>query len=431
MLICVLLAATSVLAEETATVHTANPDDLELLKVVDQVAGSEIATRLAAISGMDKVRVSVSGGVVRLRGDVNSELERQLAEKIAGNATGVIHVVNQLEIDTDLTTRIAPVADLMQDKSWRLLRALPLLLAAGLIVAGFWWLGGWLGRRRVLLRRAKQQPFLGGLLRQAVRLLAVLVGLLLALDLLNATALVGALLGAAGIVGIAFGFAFRDVAENYIAGVLLSLRQPFLPNDHVVIDGHEGRVASLNSRATILLTQDGNHLRLPNAQVFKGVILNYSRNPTRRFSFNLGVASDTDLEAVQQIGIETLAAMPDVLTDPKPVVLIADVGDSSMNIRFAAWIDQRHTGFAKMRSEAIRLVKLALEREGIEMPDPGYRVELSRERTQPGPQPRAEASTIATAQGDVSPEDHVSQAIERERANQDVPDLLSPQAPRE
>ena len=431
LLMSFLLSATSAIADEAATPHTPNVDQLELLKILDEVAGEEIATRLAAISGMDKVQVYVSGGVVRLRGDVYSELERQLAEKIAANASGVIHVVNQLEIDTDLTTRIAPVADLLQDKSWRLLRALPLLLAAGLIVVGFWWLGGWLGRRRVLLRRAKQQPFLGGLLRQAVRLLAVLVGLLLALDLLNATALVGALLGAAGIVGIAFGFAFRDVAENYIAGILLSLRQPFLPNDHVVIDGHEGRVASLNSRATILLTQDGNHLRLPNAQVFKGVILNYSRNPTRRFSFNLGVANDADLETVQQIGIETLTALPDVLTEPKPVVLIADVGDSSMTIRFAGWIDQRHTGFAKIRSEAIRLVKLAFEREGIDMPDPGYRVELSRKQSQPGAQPRAAASSMATSQGDVSPEVHVSQAIERERANQDVPDLLSPEAPRE
>ncbi|MGY6554343.1 MAG: mechanosensitive ion channel family protein [Wenzhouxiangella sp.] len=428
--LALLCLAFPALGSEEPAEFAPDRERLEALRSLDQAAGQEIATRLAAIAGTEKVRVAVSGGVVRLSGDVDTDLKRELAARIAADAPGVIYVDNQLSLDTDVVVRIAPLASLLQDKLRQLLRALPLLLAAILIVAAFWWFGGWIGRRKLLLRRAGRQPFLGALLRQAVRLITLLIGLLVALDLLNATALLGALLGTAGIVGIAFGFAFRDVAENYIAGVLLSLRQPFLPNDHVVIDGHEGRVAGLNSRATLLLTLDGNHLRLPNAQVFKGVILNYTRNPTRRFSFTLGVGNSVDLERVRDLGLETLAAMPDVLSDPKPSVLVADAADSSMSIRFSGWIDQRQTGFAKIRSEAIRLVKTAFDQAGIDMPDPAYRVEISRSE-RPVEVPPVPDRVSEMMQGDVSPEDHVSKAVELERAALGAPDLLDAQAPRE
>src|SRR3546814_11904518 len=84
---------------------------------------------------------------------------------------------------------------------------------------------------------------------------------------------------------ISIGFAIRDTVDNYVASLMLSLRQPFRANDHVVIEGHEGRVVRLTSRATILMTLEGNHLRIPNSTVFKAVILNYPRNPERRFDF--------------------------------------------------------------------------------------------------------------------------------------------------
>ena len=79
-----------------------------------------------------------------------------------------------------------------------------------------------------------------------------LIGILIALDLLGASSLVGAVLGSAGVIGLVLGFAFKDIAENYIAGILLSLRRPFAPGDHVVVDRvHEGKVVALTSRTTL------------------------------------------------------------------------------------------------------------------------------------------------------------------------------------
>src|SRR3546814_7841266 len=111
-----------------------------------------------------------------------------------------------------------------------------------------------------------------GLIRRTVRIIVTLVGVVLALKLLDLSTMAKAVLGSAGVAGLALGFAFKDIAENYIAGVLLSVRKPFSPGEFLRIDTHEGKVVALTSRTTILMTLDGNQLQLPNALVFKSVL---------------------------------------------------------------------------------------------------------------------------------------------------------------
>src|SRR3546814_6765294 len=100
----------------------------------------------------------------------------------------------------------------------------------------------------------------------------------------------------------------RDTVDNYVSSLMLSLRQPFRANDHVVIEGHEGRVVRLTSRATILMTLEGNHLRIPNSTVFKAVILNYTRNPERRFDFELGIDANDDPVDGMAVGLRAISA---------------------------------------------------------------------------------------------------------------------------
>jgi hypothetical protein len=166
---------------------------------------------------------------------------------------------------------------------------LPLILVAigaGLLVifAGFF-----IARRKWPWDRMAPNAFIADIYRQIVRLSFIILGVVLALDLLNLTALLGTILGAAGIIGLAIGFAVRDTVENFIASIMLSIRQPFRPKDLVEIEGELGHVIRLTSRATILLSLDGNHIRLPNATVFKAKIINYSRNDERRFHLRLGI----------------------------------------------------------------------------------------------------------------------------------------------
>ena len=214
--------------------------------------------------------------------------------------------------------------------------------------------------------------------RSVVRGLVVLGGSLLALDLLGATSLVGAVLGSAGVVGLVLGFAFKDIAENYIAGILLSIRRPFSPGDLVKIDAHEGRVVALNSRATQLMTLDGNHLLLPNSLVFKSVMLNFSRNPKRRFEFSTNIATGRSWHDAMDRGIETLRGIDGVLDDPAPSALIETLSNDSATLRFMGWINQHENDLAKTRSEAMRLVRHELRSAGLTPPDGVQRILLSR-----------------------------------------------------
>src|SRR5690606_11820494 len=116
---------------------------------------------------------------------------------------------------------------------------LPLLAVALLIVAFSSWLAGFVSRRLHLLRLRTDNPYMNGLIRTVVRAVIILFGVVVALNLLNATALVTAVLGSAGVVGRVRGFTFKHIAEYYGEGILLSLRPPFEPGDNDVTDGHE------------------------------------------------------------------------------------------------------------------------------------------------------------------------------------------------
>jgi len=288
-ILATVVAAQGRATPSTAAATMADPDLVaqELARAVrdDAAIATRVAARLARQDSLADVTSAVNGGVVTLSGTVLEETDRELAKSIAASVEGVIAVQQRIAINASLLERVSPALKQAQEKLLRLVAALPLLLVASGMVLGFAWLGRWLARRLHLFRWGSENPYLDSLLRRGVRLATLLVGVLIALDLLGATALVGAVLGSAGVLGIMLGFAFRDIAENHLAGVLLSLRRPFEPGDHIVLDGHEGKVISLNSRATVLMTMDGNHLRLPNAMVFKGVLLNYTRNPLRRLQF--------------------------------------------------------------------------------------------------------------------------------------------------
>lgn len=318
----------------------------------------------------------------------------------------------------EVETRLQLVYAELVDRAYELLLYAPLIVVAILFLLIFWWMAGAAGRSDRLYRGLSSNRFVQDLLRQIVRTAVFLVGVLLALEILNLTALVGAVLGAAGVAGIAIGFAFKDLVENYVASILLSVRQPFGPGDHVVIGSQEGKVVRLTSRASILITLDGNHLRIPNADVFKGTILNYSTNPMRRFSFTVGVGVEEGLTRARETALAVLDGMNGVVADPEPNVLVDQLGDSTVNLICRGWVDQREVDFYKVRSEAIRQVKERFDDEGITMPEPTYRVQM----VETAPKERAASEATDARTGDISVDRHLDEQIAAERA--DEQDLL-------
>jgi len=393
----------------------------------DRAVEARLERVYAAVERLRGVEVEVDAGVAHLTGEVLRPEDREEAQRIAERVGGVLVVQNDVRELRAVRPRLEALGDELEDRLLALVAFLP-LLGVGLGILFLAWLAArWVGGRESVFRRVTRNRFLQDIVRQAVWAVVLLLGLVAALEVMGATALVGAALGAAGVVGLAIGFAFRDLVENYIASVLLSLRQPFEPGDHVVVEGNEGKVLRLTSRATVLMTLDGNHLRIPNATVFKGVVLNYTRNPQRRFLFEVSVANETSLAAALELGARTLREMEGVVPDPGPFGRVAELADSTVLLRFFGWVDQRQHDFGKVHSEARRLVKGAFDREGVEMPEPGYRVLLTR--AGPAEEPAAPAEPAATRDVDV---DHgLDRRVAAERAETAERDLLDSSAPRE
>lgn len=400
--------------------------------VTDAQIRQRIADVLAEIDGYAGVEVAVSSGVVTLTGEVLDIAAEEELTGIVSRVDGVVAITNEVSQSADLNERLGPAVDRVRDRGERLLVNAPIFLVA---VAVFLTIStlGWLATSRLRLwRRLAPNSFIADIYRAVARIGFVLLGLILALDILNATALIGAVLGAAGVVGLAVGFAVRDTVENFIASILLSLRQPFRPNDFVEIAGDMGNVARLTSRATILISPDGNHIRIPNATVFKGRIVNYSRNPERRFTFDLGVAPESDLGAALASSAAALESLPYLLKDPPVGAWINDVGDSTVVLTFAAWIDQTETDFLKARGEAIRVTMSALEAAGVELPAPTYRVQMDApgaaapEPARRSPAPLVEETPLPEAAAPEAVDQATEEAVDRERAATDgATNLLS------
>jgi len=414
--------------------------EVEQSRERDAAMATRIRSILAEIGGYDDVTVTVAAGIVTLRGTTLDSASAARLNVIVARIEGVVAIRNEVVETTDVARRLDPALERFVFRAQQAISYLPIFAVALLAFMAVTTVGVLLARTEKPWARLAPNAFIADIYRQIVRLVFVIAGLVVALDIMNATALLSTILGAAGIVGLALGFAVKDTVENFIASIMLSIRQPFRPNDAVEIDGDEGKVIRLTSRATILLSWDGNHIRIPNATVFKSRIVNYSRNPERRFLFDLGLAPDTDLARAVQVGQETLSALPFTLASPAPSAWIDAVGDSTVSLRLVGWINQNETSLLSARGEAIRICISALTAAGIEMPEPTYRligaggegltdgpVRPLPRPAHPVPAPRPEEAMDVQAHA----EHELEAIVEEERRHRDGEDLLTRAAPTE
>jgi small-conductance mechanosensitive channel len=340
----------------------------------DAAIANRIRDIMGELDGFEDVTVAVSSGIVTLRGHTLDMITAQRLNELVGRIESVVAIENEVAETTDVVQRLSPAMERFMARGKQAVAFLPLAIIAVSLFLLIVLLGFAIARRKQPWERLAPNAFIADIYRQILRLAFVIGGLVVALDILNATALLSGILGAAGIVGLAIGFAVRDTVENFIASIMLSIRQPFRPNDTVEIEGDTGKVIRLTSRATILLSFDGNHIRIPNATVFKSRIVNFSRNAERRFTFQLGVTPEADLAHAQTLAMKTLEGLPFVLEAPQASVWIESVDDSWVTMGMAAWINQNNTSMVLARSEAIRLVQAAYDTAGIGAQPPAYRL---------------------------------------------------------
>jgi small-conductance mechanosensitive channel len=315
-------------------------------------------------------QVRVEDGVVFLHGKVESVELKNWAGDLARNTQDVVAVANQMEVIEPSVWDFRPAWSglliLWRDFIGSLptlgfgLLILALSVGAGILAT--------LGARAFLLRRISAS-LLRSVIACGVGVLVFLFGAYIVLRVCGLTQLALTVVGGTGLIGLAVGLAFRDITENFLASIVLSMQRPFETGDLLEVVGVTGYVQQLNVRSTILMTLEGNLVQIPNATIYKSNLRNFTTNSNRREDFVVGIGYCDSINAAQEIARKVLVDHPAILNDPEPWVLADGLGQATVNLRVYFWINGREHSWLKVRSSVIRLVKLAFQEHGISMPD--------------------------------------------------------------
>jgi small-conductance mechanosensitive channel len=215
--------------------------------------------------------------------------------------------------------------------------------------------------------RLQRPSFAAVMSRVSVLMLAVL-GLLAALTVVFPTVQPVDTLGSLGIFSIAIGFAFRDILENLLAGILLLFRAPFRTGDEIEVEGVRGTVQEINLRETVLRTYEGRRVLVPNATVYKNEITVQTAYDAVRTEAVVGVAYDTDLRRARQIARDIMLGTDGVADDPPPLALVGELGVSTVDLQLLWWSGPQQREVRTVRDRVLGGVVEAYNDAGIEMP---------------------------------------------------------------
>lgn len=363
------------LAQETADAASEEVTAPTQAVSVEPVArDEEIAQRIVEImraTGWYKFsRVEVTDGIVFLDGRTSSLDHKNWARDLATKTQDVVAVVNRIQVIQETNWSFAPALSEIKGLGNRVITSLPLILLALIVLPFTWWLSSMAakGLRRWLLGGIASS-FLRDIVARALALPIFLLGLFVVLQVAGLTQIAVSVIGGAGVLGIVVGFAFRDIAENFLASLLLSIRRPFRAGEYIEVTGMAGTVLSMNTRSTVLLSSEGNHIQIPNAAIFKNTIVNYSASANRRATLEVGIGYDVSIARAQGIILDVIQAHEAVLGEPAPMVLVDGLASSTVNVKAYFWVNARDYSLIKVKSALLRLVKKALTEEGISMPD--------------------------------------------------------------
>lgn len=277
---------------------------------------------------------------------------------------------------TQFTTVTESLLEALRDKVYGWLSTfvimLPNIIVAALVLLAFVFVARWLSLAtgRVILKTSGNRP-ISDLLASITRVAVSLIGLFVSLGVLNLDKAVTSLVAGVGVLGIAAGFAFQDVASNFMAGIIMALNRPFDVDDLVELAGKTGTVLKIEMRATMIRTLDGLIVTLPNKDVFQSAIVNYTSTPERRMELEVGVAYDSNLETVRTLATNVAATCRDRDPSVPPEVIFERFGDSSIDLKIRVWLlrgDEK--AWINSRSDLLVRLKHAFDDENITIPFP-------------------------------------------------------------
>lgn len=189
---------------------------------------------------------------------------------------------------------------------------------------------------------------------------------------------VSAFLAGLGILGFTVGFALQEIMQNFVAGMILLVQQPFDIGDFVSVSDYSGTISAISMRTTDIKTLDGRLVIIPNASVLSNPIENYSRAAQLRVDLPIGVAYDTDLDMAKAAILDALPQIKGYLAEPAPSIIYHSFGESSIDMDVRFWIKTSENNLFDAKDEAVIATKRALDAKGVNIPFPIRTVQMER-----------------------------------------------------
>ncbi len=242
-----------------------------------------------------------------------------------------------------------------------------LILIVGIIISN--WLTSFIKNR---IRSKSHDALMSGFLAKAIKLVFFVLVFLLTLNIAGLSGIAGAILATAGASAVVIGFAFKDIAENFLAGIILAFNRPFSVDDTVRVEDVFGKVKAMEFRYTKIATFDGRNVYIPNSDVLTKPVYNYTEDGFFRTDFVVGIAYENDMQKAKEIIRGCFKQVDDVIDDDSHTsfVIEDELAASTVNLKVMFWVktEDFRRGMLETRGNMIQKVKTELEKNGFNLP---------------------------------------------------------------
>ncbi len=275
-----------------------------------------------------------------------------------------------------MNAEISTLLDKMQAMLNSFIILLPNMVLALIVFAIFFFIARAIKRVvRNLTRDRRQARNLGMVLGRLAQGTTILVGLFIALSIVIPSLKANDLVQLLGISGVAIGFAFRDILQNFLAGILILLTEPFQIDDQIVFKDFEGTVENIQTRATTIRTYDGRRIVIPNSELFTNSVVVNTAFENRRLQYDIGIGYGDDIDTAKQVILEAIHETDGVLESPAADVLVVELAGSSVNIRARWWVaPPRRADVLNLQDRVLTNIKNKLTANGIDLPFPTQQI---------------------------------------------------------
>ena len=249
-------------------------------------------------------------------------------------------------------------------------RILPNLGIALVLLAVFWLLARLVAGVVSRAGKRRRRDNLGEVGAALIKWALIIVGLMLAITVIAPSITPADLFAGLGIGSVAIGFAFKDILQNLLAGILILLRQPFSVGDQIISGGHEGTVERIETRATLIKTYDGRRVVIPNSDIYTDAVTVNTAFEQRRSQYDVQIGCNDSWDDAKRIMLEAARGCDGVLEDPAPEALPWAIADNGNNIRLRWWTKSDRASVVQTFAQVIEAVYKALDDSGIDMPYP-------------------------------------------------------------